>query len=656
MKPENLVHIREIFEEKTGVTLSTARPAVRPLRRAALTVAAVVCCLGVTALAANGLTNGALMQFFQSTDTFNVERTPVDTSAPLSHALEDTATDTAPDAKERVNGVLMQFFQSGGAFGKEGTPEDVAAPLSKEQLLTIDRHTTIIGQSQTVNGTTVTLQAVTAAATGHDILTYCTFSVEAPDGTWTEADNETLDFQEYGCLLFEGDAIRYGASGWLRVLDDPQGRPNVKTAVMAFIIHAHGDNSGVQLQVMLNNFRIFERYSENGESKHNTEYITEGSWNFTLPLELPTGISLLDAPITLSSGTMTLQSLELTPLGGSFTITDINRPNVEWQPERVVFSDGSTVAINMDGGILDEEHMLHYNSFTLAAPTDLTNAVAVEFADGTRVEIPHDPSEATQQTQSESPSASQRLDIEQFTTTVNQSQTVGDTTITLQSVTAAAANRDSIVYCVFTVEAPDGAWTETDNESLGFEWSYCELEGTDDADGNVQWLDVQDDPQDRPNVKTVIAGFQIINQETSGQKELHVSLENFLIGAEDREEWQYIAMGQWDFTVPLEIPSGLSLVEEPVFLLDGQMKLVSLGLSPLGGSVVAYGDVYYGNQWQPKQVVFADGSIEPLYATSGPTLDGDTLRQWQGFTFAAPTDLTDAIAVEFADGTCIDIP
>lgn len=652
MKPENLVHIREIFEEKTGVTLSTARPAVRPLRRAALTVAAVVCCLGVTALAANGLTNGALMQFFQSTDTFNVERTPVDTSAPLSHALEDTAL----TEKEQVNGILMQFFQSGGAFGKEGTPEDVATPLSKEQLLTIDRHTTIIGQSQTVNGTTVTLHSVTAAATGHDILTYCTFSVEAPDGTWTEADNETLDFQEYGCLLFEGDAIRYGASGWLRVLDDPQGRPNVKTAVMAFIIHAHGDNSSVQLQVMLNNFRIFERYSENGESKHNTEYITEGSWNFTLPLELPTGISLLDAPITLSSGTMTLQSLELTPLGGSFTITDINRPNVEWQPERVVFSDGSTVAINMDGGILDEEHMLHYNSFTLAAPTDLTNAVAVEFADGTRVEIPHDPSEATQQTQSESPSASQRLDIEQFTTTVNQSQTVGDTTITLQSVTAAAANRDSIVYCVFTVEAPDGAWTETDNESLGFEWSYCELEGTDDADGNVQWLDVQDDPQGRPNVKTVIAGFQIINQETSGQKELHVSLENFLIGAEDREEWQYIAMGQWDFTVPLEIPSGLSLVEEPVFLLDGQMKLVSLGLSPLGGSVVAYGDVYYGNQWQPKQVVFADGSIEPLYATSGPTLDGDTLRQWQGFTFAAPTDLTDAIAVEFADGTRIDIP
>ena len=388
MKPENLVHIREIFEEKTGVTLSPARPAVRPLRRAALTVAAVLCCLGVTALAANGLTNGALMQFFQSTDTFHVERTPVDTSVPLSHAPEDTAADAVPDAKEQINGILMQFFQSGGAFGNEGTPEDVTAPLRKEQLLTIDRHTTMIGQSQTVNGTTVTLQAVTAAATGHDIITYCTFLLEAPDGTWTEADNEALDFQEYGCLLVDGDTTRYGASGWLRVLDDPQGRPNVKTAVMAFIIHAHGDNSSVQLQVTLNNFRIFERYLENDEWKRNMEYITEGSWQFTLPLELPTGISLLNAPITLNSGTMTLQSLELTPLGGSFTITDINLPNVEWQPERVVFSDGSAVDINMDGGILDEEHMLHYNSFTLAAPTDLTNAVAVEFADGTRIDIP----------------------------------------------------------------------------------------------------------------------------------------------------------------------------------------------------------------------------------------------------------------------------
>lgn len=652
MKPENLVHIQEIFEQKTGVTLSPARPAVRPLRRAALTVAAVLCCLGVTALAANGLTNGALMQFFQSSGLFSMERTPEDTAAPLSHGAEDTA----PDAKEQANSTLMQFFQSGGAFGNEGTPDDMAAPLSKDQLLTIDRYTTMIGQSQTVNGTTVTLQSVTAAATNHDILTYCTFSVEAPDGTWTEADNETLDFQEYGCLLYEGDAMRYGASGWLRVLDDPQGRPNAKTAVMAFIIHAHGDNSRVQLQVTLNNFRIFERYLENDEWKNDIEYITEGSWNFTLPLELQTGVSLLDTPVTLNCGTMTLQSLELTPLGGSFTITDINRPNVEWQPQRVIFSDGSTVDINMDGGILDEEHMLHYNSFTLAAPTDLTNAVAVEFADGTRVEIPHESSESPQQTQSGPPSESQRLDLEEFTTAVNQSQTVGDTTITLQSVTAAAANQDSIVYCVFTVEAPDGAWTETDNASLGFEWSYSELEGTADADGNVQWLDVQDDPQGRPNVKTVVAGFQIMNQDSSGQMELRVSLENFWVSAEHNEERQYIAMGQWDFTVPLEIPSGLSLVDEPVFLLDGQMKLVSLGLSPLGGSVVAYGDVYYGNQWQPKQVIFSDGSTEPLYATSGPLLDGDTLRQWQGFTFAAPTDLTDAVAVEFADGTRIDIP
>lgn len=342
MTQENMVHIQELFEKKTGVRLSRRRPAIRPVRRAVLIAAAVLCCLGATALAANSLTNGA----------------------------------------------LVQFFQSGGAFGMEGTPEDVAAPLSEDQLLTIDRYTTEVNQTQTVDGTTITLQSVTAAATSHDILTYCTFSVEAPDGTWTEADNESLTFQEYGCLLSGGDAIRYGANGWLRFLDDPLGRPNTKTAVMAFMIHAHGDNSSVELQVTLNNFQIFERYWEDDEWKYDTEYITEGSWNFTLPLELQTGVSLLHTPFTLDSGTMTLQSLELTPLGGSFTITDINLPNAEWQPERVVFSDGNAVDLNMDGGILDEENMIHYNSFTFAAPTDLTDAVAVEFADGTRVEIP----------------------------------------------------------------------------------------------------------------------------------------------------------------------------------------------------------------------------------------------------------------------------
>ena len=389
MKPENLVHIREIFEEKTGVTLSPARPAVRPLRRAALTAAAVVCCLGVTALAANGLTNGALIQFFQSTDTFHVERTPIDTSVPLSHVPEGTAVDTVPDAKEQVNGILMQFFQSGGAFGNEGTPEDVAAPLSKDQLLTIDRHTTMIGQSHTVNGTTVTLQAVTAAATSHDIITYCTFLLEAPDGTWTEADNETLGFSGYYCTLMGGDTTENGGSYQLCVLDDPLKRPNTKIAIMNSWNHAHDVSSPVQLQVLLEDFRIFEGYRENEEWKYKTDYITEGQWNFELPsLTLQPSISLLEEPVSLADGARILTNMELTPLGGSYTFIDVKQSSSAWQPERVVFSDGSTVDLSFIGSLVmnGEEH--YCNTFTFAAPTDLSDAVAVEFADGTRIDIP----------------------------------------------------------------------------------------------------------------------------------------------------------------------------------------------------------------------------------------------------------------------------
>ena len=338
MTQENFVHIQEIFEQKTGVTLTPTRR-FRPLRRAALIAAAVLCCLGVTALAANHLTNGA----------------------------------------------LIQFFQSGGAYQAQLTPEGVAEPssqpepLSEAQLLTIDRYTTQVGQSQTVGGTTVTLETVTAAATTHDLITYCVFTVEAPEGAWTEADNDILEFQRYYGDL-KGDTTAYGASSWLTVQDGP--RDNVKTVVMTSLHSAQGTNHQLQFQITLEDFQI------HADRQKGSDAIAEGTWNFDVTLEPQAGISLLEKPVLMEGGTMALQSLELTPLGGSFTVTDINLPVWDWQPERVVFADGSAVDLSMGGGILDEEHMLHYMSFTFAAPTDLTNAVAVEFADGTRIPIP----------------------------------------------------------------------------------------------------------------------------------------------------------------------------------------------------------------------------------------------------------------------------
>ena len=301
--------------------------------------------------------------------------------------------------------------------------------------------------------------------------------------------------------------------------------------------------------------------------------------------------------------------------------------------------------------------------FTAVAANHLTNGALIRFfQSGGASQAQPAPADAAEPLSQPEPSSrpeplseAQLLTIDRYTTEVGERQTVGGTTVTLETVTAAEAAHDVIVYCVLTVEAPDGAWTQAGNNALGFEWYYSDLSGETAPEGNLCWLQVQDDPQGRPNVKTVVTAFQIIQQDCSGATQLRVDLENFWIHGDHEEDCQYISEGLWKFEVPLDIQSGLSLAEEPVPLAGGAMELESLGLTPLGGSVVARGSIFGRDQWQPKQVIFSDGSCEPLYSHGG-TLDGDTLRQWWGFTFAAPTDLTDAVAVEFADGTRIPLP
>ena len=335
MKQENLSHIKALFEAKTGVQLRRSRPGFRPLRRAVLAAAAVLCCLGVTALAANHLTHGA----------------------------------------------LIRFFQDGGAFGRAPSSQGAPGPLNEAQLLTLDRYTTEVNETQTVGGTTITLETVTAAATTHDLIGYCVFEVEAPAGSWTEAHNDILGFEHYYCDL-EGDTTQYCSTSWLRVLDDPQGRDNVKTMVAAYLVNAQGDNRHLTLRIDLENFWAC------ADRQAGAERITEGTWTFEIPLELQEGVSLLDAPIPLAGGARTLSCLELTPLGGSIVVSLPALPRDQWAPEQVVFSDGSTVEINLEGGLHDEEAGVDCLGFTFAAPTDLTGAVAVEFADGTRVPLP----------------------------------------------------------------------------------------------------------------------------------------------------------------------------------------------------------------------------------------------------------------------------
>ena len=334
MKPENLIHIKERFAQKTGVTLGRGRP-VRRMRRALLTAAAVLCCLGVTALAANRLTNGA----------------------------------------------LIRFFQDGGAYGRPQADRERSEPLSAAQLLTLDRYTIEVGETQTVGDTEITLQTVTAAATDHDLIGYCVFQVEAPAGAWTQAADDLLGFERYHCQL-EGDTTQFSSASWLQVQDDPQGRENVKTVVAAYLVNAQGDNQTVRLRIDLENFWTC------ADRQTDWAYIAQGTWSFAVPLELEAGISLLEEPVALAGGARTLECLELTPLGGSIVVSLPALPRDQWAPERVLLSDGSAVEIHLEGGLHDEAAGVDCLGFTFAAPTDLTDAVAVEFADGTRVELP----------------------------------------------------------------------------------------------------------------------------------------------------------------------------------------------------------------------------------------------------------------------------
>ena len=334
MNQTNLNHIKTLFAQRTGAVLPPARRTARPLRRGLLAAAAVLCCLGVTALAANRLTGGTLIRFFQEGGT-------------------------APSHRE--------------------TGEVRSAELSEAQLLTIDRYTVEVGQTQRAGDTAITLQTVTAAATDHDVILYCVFSLEAPEGAWTKTDNELLGFTHYYCGL-EGDTTQYCSTGWLRVMEDPRGRDTARTLVASYLVNAQGDNRHLRLRIDLEDFRVCEDRQKGGD------LIAEGTWTFQLPLELEAGISLLEDPVDL--GGRTLAALELTPLGGSMVLSLPALPRDRWQPERVVMADGSAVDISLEGGVRDEAAGVDCLGFLFPVPTDLTEAVAVEFAGGVRVEIP----------------------------------------------------------------------------------------------------------------------------------------------------------------------------------------------------------------------------------------------------------------------------
>lgn len=333
LNQDNLNNIKGIFEAKTGVELTTRKSVRRPISATVALVAAITCCLTMTAFAANYFSDGAILRYFQF-----------------------------------------------GAFGENHENE-----LNDTQLLTIENYTTHINQSVECNGTTVTLKSVTGAVTSKNYISYFVFEVETPENALESIDNDDLSFERI-FVSFDDSIERYGASFNLFVMDDEQGRKNVKTVVLSRIENANECIETVRMNLSLKNFwQEQTRFMDEEEARESgIGEITEGVWSFDLDLSLNMGIMIAGEPPQDESA-VDLKSIELSPLGGNYIYSNCER--VENFLVEIVMLDGSSISVFNEGGIYFDETMTEIVNFIFDTPTDLTAADYALFADGTRIEI-----------------------------------------------------------------------------------------------------------------------------------------------------------------------------------------------------------------------------------------------------------------------------
>ena len=131
MNQTNLTHIKQYFQEKTGVCLTDQKVPKRPLQRVALLAAVLVCCLTVAAAAASVFSGSS----------------------------------------------IVEYFRSGGAI-PPGV-EDVTVTFDAQ---VVEDYTQQVVQSVQTGEVTVTLQTVTSANTSHATFVYCVFEVAALPG------------------------------------------------------------------------------------------------------------------------------------------------------------------------------------------------------------------------------------------------------------------------------------------------------------------------------------------------------------------------------------------------------------------------------------------------------------------------------------------
>lgn len=366
----SLNNVKRIFETKTGVNLKVKRPVRRAVKTTVALIAAIICCLTMSAFAINFFSDNAMATFFQ-------------------------------------RGAIP--------FGESNNE------LSESQLLATENYTTYINQSMESQGIILTVKSVTASISSGNLVAYFVIEMEAPHGVLDNIHNFDLIFEE-SRLLFERSSentMSSGSGGSIDVvLDDAQGRDNVKT-----IVYSYGGtnldfiNKETSFKLIFKNLcRWQEPDRENTHEKLTVNdfrrVVVEGEWSFDFDFGIfKESIDLIQSSVLFSEYGYTLTTLQISPLCLYLSLDYSELKYIDDQIEaplafcndiQIIMDDGTLIQLIGDGPVQNSADS-GSNSMTLGGatmgearlitsyyfntPIDLEEADHILFADGTHIDI-----------------------------------------------------------------------------------------------------------------------------------------------------------------------------------------------------------------------------------------------------------------------------
>lgn len=259
--------------------------------------------------------------------------------------------------------------------------------LTPDQQQFLEENSVGVGESVTVDGYTVTLEA----ALCDDWELYLKLRIVAPDGItldFPNADDGSCLFEDvsYHSSAVDPSSVRYRmrGGGW-QPLVDGDGKENTATVVFyeQTVEGDHAFTDGEVWNVTLRNLMISQQDPEKDFFCHEYLLLAEGEWNFTIPLtEMNERLELIDEPVAFATpyGNLNgpveyvdilITSFELRPFGATCKFV-ADTDSLDSFDALVVMKDGSEVRAQRSMGF----------SYQFDAPLLLENVAYVLLQNG----------------------------------------------------------------------------------------------------------------------------------------------------------------------------------------------------------------------------------------------------------------------------------